>query len=157
MATVSEATYTAVCRRVGDWWAIDIPEIRGVHTQTRRLEQAAAMAKDAIALMLNVPADSFTVTIEPHLDEAAERTVAAATEAAQRARQAVEEAGRLQREAAATLLTKYRLTVRDAGLLLHVSPQRVSQLARKGPASMPTRTHRPATSNSAAATPHNTA
>jgi hypothetical protein len=129
--TVSKPTYTAVCRRVGDWWAIDVPQIRGVHTQARRLDQVEAMARDAIALLRDVPADGFDVTVEPHLDEEAEQTVAASTDATRRARQATEEASRLQREAATTLLTKYRLTVRDAGVLLHVSPQRVSQLAQK--------------------------
>jgi hypothetical protein len=128
---VSKPTYTALCRRVGDWWAIDVPQIRGVHTQARRLDQVEAMARDAIALLRDVPADGFDVTIEPHLDDDAEQTVAASTDATRRARQATEEASRLQREAATTLLTKYRLTVRDAGVLLHVSPQRVSQLAQK--------------------------
>jgi len=47
--TVSKPTYTAVCRRVGDWWAIDVPQIRGVHTQARRLDQVEAMARDAIS------------------------------------------------------------------------------------------------------------
>lgn len=131
METVSKPTYTAVCRRVGDWWAIDVPQIRGVHTQARRLDQVEAMARDAISLLRDVPADGFDVTVEPHLDEEAEQTVAASTDATRRARQATEEARRLQREAATTLLTTCGLTVRDAGVLLHVSPQRVSQLARK--------------------------
>jgi DNA-directed RNA polymerase specialized sigma subunit len=131
VATVSKPTYTAVCRRVGDWWAIDVPQIRGVHTQARRLDQVEAMARDAISLLRDVPADGFDVTVEPHLDDEAEQSVAASTDATRRARQATEEASRLQQETATTLLTKYRLTVRDAGALLHVSPQRVSQLAQK--------------------------
>ena len=131
MATVSKPTYTAVCRRVGDWWAIDVPQLRGVHTQTRRLDQVEAMARDAVALLRNVPVDSFEVTVEPHLDDEDERTLAASSEATRRARQAAEEASRLQRQASTTLLTKYRLVVRGTGLLLHVSPQRVSQLANK--------------------------
>ncbi len=134
MATVSRPTYTAVCRRVGDWWAIDVPQVRGVHTQARRLDQVEAMARDAVALLRNVSADSFAITVEPHLDEEAERTLAASSEATRRARQSAEEASRLQRQAATTLLTKYRLTVRDTGRLLHVSPQRVSQLKHKNPA-----------------------
>jgi len=125
---MSRLTYTAVCRRVGDWWAIDVPEAHGVHTQARRLEQVEAMARDAVSLLRKVPEDSFDVTVEPHLDDEAEQTLAASAEATRRAREAAETASRLQREAATTLLTKYRLTVRDTGMLLHVSPQRVSQL-----------------------------
>lgn len=134
METVTKATkasYTAVCRRVGDWWAVDVAEIRGVHTQARRLDQVEAMARDAIASLRDVPADSFDVVVQPHLDAYAEQAVAASAEATRRARQAAEEASRLQREAATTLLTRYRLTVRDAGTLLRVSPQRVSQLAQQ--------------------------
>ncbi|HEY5187370.1 MAG TPA: hypothetical protein VIM19_21325 [Actinomycetes bacterium] len=127
----TKATYTAVCRRVGDWWAIDVAEIRGVHTQARRLDQVAGLAHHAIALLRDVPVDSFDVVVQPHLDADAELTVAASAEATLRARQAAEEASRLQREAATTLLTRYHLTVRDAGTLLHVSPQRVSQLAQQ--------------------------
>ena len=130
MATVTKPNYTAVCRQAGRWWAVDVPEIRGVHTQARRLDQVEGMTRDAIALLRNVPPDSFSVTVEPHLDHEADESVAAATEASKRARQAAEEASRLQRAAAAKLLQKYHLTVRDAGLLLRVSPQRISQLAR---------------------------
>lgn len=128
VATMSRLTYAAVCRRVGDWWAIDVPDAQGVHTQARRLEQVEAMARDAVALLCNVPADSFDVTVEPHLDDEAELTLAASAEATRRAREAADTASRLQREAATTLVTRYRLTVRDTGMLLHVSPQRVSQL-----------------------------
>jgi len=128
---MSRLTYTAVCRRIGDWWAIDVPEAHGVHTQARRLEQVEAMTRDAVALLRNVPEDSFDVTVEPHLDDEAEQTLAASADATRRAREAAQTASRLQREAATTLLTKYRLTVRDTGMLLHVSPQRVSQLAHR--------------------------
>jgi len=130
VAAVSKRTYTAVCRRVGDWWAVDVPGIRGLHTQARRLDQVEAMTRDAIALLKSVAPSSFDVKVEPLLEGDVEQTVAAATEASERARVAAEEAGRLQRNAARTLLKKYRLTVRDAGVLLHVSPQRVSQLAK---------------------------
>lgn len=127
---MSKRTYTAVCRRVGDWWAVDVPEIRGVHTQARRLDQVEAMTRDAIAVLTDVAPTSFDVRVEPVLEGDVETSVVAATEASERARLAAEEAGRLQRSAATTLLKKYGLTVRDAGVLLHVSPQRVSQLAR---------------------------
>ena len=131
MATVTKPDYTAVCRRIDGWWAIDVREIRGVHTQARRLDRAEAMTRDAIALLREVPADSFTVTVEPHLDDEVDRSIAAAAEASELARQATDEARRRQRTLAATLLTKYRLTVRDAGSLLHVSPQRISQLVQE--------------------------
>jgi hypothetical protein len=131
---MSRPSYTAVCRRVGDWWAIEVPQLRGVHSQARRLDQVEAMAREAIALLRGVSTDGFDLRVEPHLDPDAEATVAAATAASQKARGAAQDASLLQREAARTLLGTYRLTVRDAGTLLRLSPQRVSQLAAQPPA-----------------------
>lgn len=65
VARMSEhPTYTAVCERSGSWWAVSVPELRGVHTQARRLDQAETMAREAIALLLEFPEDSFTVVVE---------------------------------------------------------------------------------------------
>lgn len=127
---MSTQRYTAVCRRVGNWWAVDVAELRGVHTQARRLDQVEAMTREAIALTRDIAPDSFDVVVDARLDDDIARTVSAATDASRRARQAAEEASRLQRGAASALLGKYRLTVRDAGTLLQVSPQRVSQLTK---------------------------
>jgi predicted RNase H-like HicB family nuclease len=68
-------TYTARCQRVGDWWAISVPELKGVNTQARRLEKADAMVRDAIALFLNISADSFEVKIEPVLSRDLQKKV----------------------------------------------------------------------------------
>jgi predicted RNase H-like HicB family nuclease len=58
-------TYTAVCRRSGNWWAISVRELKGVHTQARRLDQVADMARDAIALTLDVDPNEIKVAVEP--------------------------------------------------------------------------------------------
>src|SRR5206468_10034965 len=63
---VEITTYSAVCHRVGGWWAISVPKLKGVHTQARRLDQVAAMAQDAVALMLDI--DPATVHIDVHPD-----------------------------------------------------------------------------------------
>lgn len=60
-------TYTARATRSGDWWAIEVEELEGVFTQARRLEQVEAMARDAIALMLDIPPDSFDIVMQPEL------------------------------------------------------------------------------------------
>lgn len=127
------------CRRVGDCWAIDVRGLRGVHTQTRRLDQAEAMTREAIALLHDVPPDSLEVNVEAHLDEEADRTLRAVLTALRWARQASEQASRLQWQAVEQLLSRYGLTVRDAGTLLNVSPQRISQLAHHTKAGKPGR------------------
>ena len=116
-------TYTAVCRRAGDWWAISVPEIKGVHTQARRLDQVEAMARDAIALFLDVTPDTLAIEVRPEVPAEAAEAVAAR----KAAREAETWADKLTRAAAAALLAK-GYTVRDAGALLGISPQRVSQL-----------------------------
>jgi predicted RNase H-like HicB family nuclease len=116
-------TYTAVCRRAGDWWATSVPEIKGVHTQARRLDQVEAMARDAIALFLDVTPDTLAIEVRPEVPTEAAEAVAAR----EAAREAEARADKLTRSAAAALLAK-GYTVRDAGALLDISPQRVSQL-----------------------------
>ena len=123
-------TYTARCQRSGDWWAISVPDLRGVHTQARRLEKAEAMVRDAIALFLDVPSDSFDVRIEPVLPRDLQGKVG-------RARRVRGEAELLQREAAiasaevaADLVRTAHLTVRDAGHVLGLSHQRITQLLK---------------------------
>jgi predicted RNase H-like HicB family nuclease/bifunctional DNA-binding transcriptional regulator/antitoxin component of YhaV-PrlF toxin-antitoxin module len=60
-------TYKLIATREGGWWSIEVPEIPGVFSQARRLDQAEYMARDAIALMLEVPEDSFDVVVEAQL------------------------------------------------------------------------------------------
>jgi predicted RNase H-like HicB family nuclease len=120
-------TYRAVCDRSGSWWAISVPELRGVRTQARRLDQAEAMVREAIALMLDVPEDSFDVVLAPHLPE---RTELAVDELRRRKGQAdaAQRAASEAAVAAAEALVGAGLTVRDAGRVLGVSHQRVAQL-----------------------------
>ena len=122
--------YTARCQRVGDWWAISVPELRGVHTQVRRLEKAEAMARDAISLFLDVRADSFDIQIEPVLPRDLQKKVG-------RARKVRGEAEALQRESltvssevASELVQTAHFTVRDAGRVLGLSHQRIAQLLK---------------------------
>lgn len=120
---------TATAHRSGDWWAIEVPEVRGVHTQVKRLDQAAAMAADAVALMLETDPADIDVTVNPVLNEEAAAVVARALKAAQAARQAQEDASAAMRLAVTRLREAEHLTARDVASLLGVSHQRVSQLA----------------------------
>ena len=116
--------YTARCRRSRDWWAISVPELKGLHSQARRIDQVEGMARDAIALMLDVAPDSFDVDVVPEIPE----EVAEALAAREAANQAEERARTALRVAVQSLL-RSGLTVRDAGRLLKISPARVSQIA----------------------------
>lgn len=56
-------TYEVTVNREGKWWMVSIPELDGI-TQARSVKEAHDMAKDYIAITLNVPIDSFDVQID---------------------------------------------------------------------------------------------
>lgn len=125
---VAMKRYTATCRRVGNWWAISVPGLKGVHTQARRLDQVEDMARDAIALMLDVSPSGIQIEVQPELPD----EVTNARRAREELKEA-EEAANAATEKAAQWLVGNGYTVRDAGQLLELSPQRVSQItAKKG-------------------------
>lgn len=115
---------TAICQRSGNWWAIETPEIPGLYTQARRLDQAEHMVKDA-AQLLGVDVD--TVTILPFIDTDTESLIEQLLSARAEATRAQERASQLTREAISTLRNE-GLTVRDVAIVTGLSPQRVSAL-----------------------------
>jgi hypothetical protein len=118
-------TYEGRTWREGRFWAV---EVRGVGvTQARRLSQVEEMARDLVAIMVRVPADTIHVEIRIELNEG----VKAEVEEAKRLRT---EAARLQEaathasRAAAAHLRETGLSINDVGTLLGISYQRVHQL-----------------------------
>jgi predicted RNase H-like HicB family nuclease len=123
--------YTVTAARSGRWWALEVLDLPGVHSQARRLDQAEAMVREVIGLMLEVPEDSFDVVIKPQMESLGE--LGEAIEEALHARQLAEEAQAASSAAMRHAVREVRTsgyTARDAGLLLGVSNQRISQLAR---------------------------
>ncbi len=121
------SVYTAVTRRSGGWWAISVPELKGVHTQARRLEQVETTAREAIALMLDIDPADVTVDVRPELPAPA----AAALAARREAECADQAAARVTADTVRALRAE-GYTVRDVGAMLGLSPQRVSQIAPAG-------------------------
>jgi len=57
--------HTAIVgRRDGDWFPVEVPSVPGVFTQGRDFVEVEEMARDAIALMLDVPIGEVAVRIE---------------------------------------------------------------------------------------------
>ena len=115
---------TAIARRCDGWWAIEVPEIPGLFTQVRRLDQVAAMVKDAAAT-LNVKVNGVKVT--PKLSEQDELMLQHMLDAKSAAIKTQEEASILMRETV-RILRNQGLTVRDVAELTGVTPQRISSL-----------------------------
>lgn len=124
---MNEHSYRVDVVRSGDWWAITVPELSGVFSQARRLDQVEDNAREAIAMMLDV--DESTVNVD--LDVSPPGNVAALLEALTvatvSATEATEEAARM-RVLAARELRDQGLPLRDVGALIGVSHQRVHQL-----------------------------
>ena len=78
------STYAVRVQRSGDWWAIDVPEIRGVHSQARRLDRVEYMTRDAIALWFEVPEDSFDLEVHVELPPTVREVVDAVDAARER-------------------------------------------------------------------------
>ncbi|MFI1468982.1 type II toxin-antitoxin system HicB family antitoxin [Streptomyces wuyuanensis] len=117
--------YQARLRRVGRWWAVDIPEL-AIHTQCRTLDEAEDMAREAVAEALGMLPDAVTVDLvvpefAPLLHTVTEaRRQRAAADSAER--QALSEAVR-------TLVEDLRMSQGDACRLLGMSHQTVARLS----------------------------
>jgi len=125
------ATYTATATRSGSWWAIQVEELDGVWTQARRLDQVEAMARDAIALLLEVPEDSFDVAVRVELPDEIRTAIEELHAAKANAEAASAEASQVAQRVVQTLHNNARLPLRDIGQVLGVSYQRAHQLLRQ--------------------------
>ena len=114
--------------RSGSWWAITVPELPGVFSQAKRLDQVETMAREAVAMMLDVDIDQISkieVDIVPPACAAA--LIGTMHDALATAREATDAAALARREAARVLRAD-GLPMRDVGRLLGLSHQRVSQI-----------------------------
>jgi len=121
--------FDAVVTREGKWWIVSIPEIDGL-TQARRLSEVPLMAREYIAVTLNIPIDEVDVAVS--VDSIGAVTGissvldSVATEREQAA--ALERLARRQMIELAKALAAESVPVRDIGTVLQVSHQRAHQL-----------------------------
>lgn len=124
-------TYTAIASRGQRFWVVRIPGLgntsEGLPTQARSLAEVEAMARELIALYLDVPDDSFHVEVRVELPASAREHQKRAAEYAEAAALA-QAAAAAERRLAASSLREQGLTVRDIGAALGVSHQRAQQL-----------------------------
>jgi hypothetical protein len=118
---------TAHCVRRGKWWVVDVPEIRGLFTQVKRLDQVEEWILDAASMLDDQPAEGFTVTVVPDFGEEVAAKVTSAKQAREKLRQMETEAAEASKNAAAALANE-GLTVREIGKVLNLSHQRAAQL-----------------------------
>ncbi len=122
-------TYNVRAKRWEHGWELHIADV-GV-TQSRSLWDAEMMARDLISRRLGLAADSFDVEITPEIGGGLDEQTRAAREAVTDADRAQRRAAAQSREAARRL-RQAGLSGRDIAKVLDVSPQRVSQLLKTG-------------------------
>ena len=121
-------TYTAIVTREGKWWMVAIPEINGL-TQARRLAEAETMARDYIAVTLDVPISSVDVVLAVENIEGIDVAASLASIRDGRDRAAALDAEMRHRaEELAQQLAAAQVPVRDIGTMMGVSFQRAHQL-----------------------------
>ena len=116
---------TAVAERSGNWWAVEVPEIPGLFTQARRLDQVDGMVRDAARMLGR---EVGMVTVDPKLSEEDERMIDELLAARREATEAGAKASRLT-AGAVDALRGQGMTVRDVADIIGITPQRVSALA----------------------------
>src|ERR1019366_2533676 len=122
-------TYRADVERDGRFWHIRVPEV-GRSTQARHVRDIEPMARDLIAVMEDVPADSFLVDVDIALPDEVRKDLDLSADLRQQAATSQHAAAELTRHAARRLHDD-GLTLRDIGKLLDVSHQRAHQLVEE--------------------------
>lgn len=110
------------------YWAVWVEEIQRA-TQARHLRELDTMTRDLIEIM-DPDAGEFTVEYEYVLPEAAAQHLKR-RETLRAQMELLQEAASAENAAAAAALTELGIPARDAGQLLGVSHQRVSQLVKQ--------------------------
>jgi hypothetical protein len=119
-------TYHAEVDRDGKVWRVRVPEVART-TQARNLREVEPMARDLVAVMEDVPADSFRLDVVITLPADVQIELERSAELREQAARSRAEAARLARHAARRLRDQ-GLSLQDVGKALGVSFQRAKQL-----------------------------
>lgn len=120
--------YRVVARREGRWWTIEVPAVSAV-TQARRVADVAWMARECIALTLEVPESDVVVNVEFVLPDDTRAEWDASRRLAEQARREAAESARLARNVVSRMRDE-GYTYAEMASVLGLSPQRVHQLAK---------------------------
>ena len=119
-------TYQVVAGRDGKFWLVHIPEL-GRYTQARNLPEVEIMARELIALVLDISPDSFHIERQVDLPDSVRHHLELADKYANEAAWFQSESANERRFAAREMRAE-GMTVRDIGAALGISHQRAQQL-----------------------------
>ncbi len=115
------------------WWVAQVREAPAAITQGRTIAEARRRIREALALALDddVAAERAELVDDVRLPSEARRALQEARAARARLATESKKAQKSTARAVRTLLKGMHLSVRDAGDLIGISPQRVHQLAHE--------------------------
>lgn len=127
-------SFEAVVSREGKWWMVAIPAINGL-TQARRVAEAELMAREYIAVALDLELDEVEVSIRYDIavpvgtGDVAE--IVSSIKAERQQAQMLEQRANEAAEQLAKALAAKSVPLRDVGEILGVSHQRAHQLVSR--------------------------
>lgn len=122
--------YRVTAERTAKWWVLQAVDAPGAISQVSRLDQADQI-KEAISFVTGEPEDEIEYVLEPVLPKELAEEAAAIELLREQARAATEEALFRSRTTAQAMRTAFDYSIRDVGVVLHVSHQRAHQLANE--------------------------
>jgi predicted RNase H-like HicB family nuclease len=114
------------------WWVATAKGVAGCHTQGRSIRQAMSRVREVLEVCVGDAVSSDQLEPCIHLSDDARRVIARYETACKRLEHEQTEARLATAQAVETLVDDLSLSVRDAGEVLGLSHQRVSQLAKRG-------------------------
>jgi predicted RNase H-like HicB family nuclease len=128
---VAAMKYKAVYTREPDgWWVVDVPQVRGCHSQGRTIDQARERVREALALFVD-DAGTAEIVDEIRLPKRVQNDVATTRELRDELAKTRIRLARIEQRAVRRLRKELHLGHRDAGAILGVSFQRIHQLEKK--------------------------
>ncbi|MGH3949262.1 MAG: hypothetical protein ACRDSE_09090 [Pseudonocardiaceae bacterium] len=135
---MSEYTYRVVVTREDGAWLADVPQLDGAHTFARTLAGLVRSVREVIVLAADLPDEAMPglpLCFEFQTGDAGVDTAAADVRALRAQADELKAMAAKRTSEAARTLVAHGLSVRDAAVVLGISPQRVSQLTESAKAS----------------------
>jgi len=128
-APQSQHSYRVDVIRSGQWWAIEVPELPGVFSQVRRIDQVDEAVKEAIAMMTDADEADVSIDVEVESGTDIEALLATLKQSSSAAEAAREQETADRRHVIEQLRSK-GLPNRDVATLIGLSHQRVAQILK---------------------------
>ena len=122
------STHTVTAERAGRWWVLQAVDAPGAITQVARLDQADQII-EAIAFVTGEKQSSIRIDLRVSLPDEVRAQLDELSRAQSEAEAAQVAAADRARATARALLNDHHFSMRDAGVVMGLSHQRVHQLA----------------------------